>query len=169
MGSFLQGDEKFKFEEPGDMDDLVFGYNIIHYIFSTEGQQDAIPEDRLDELWARMTDTVRRAKSTPFAIGGTPNHVHLLIDVNLNMSIEDMVNRVRNDSRQWIRKNIPGAGNFAWQQSYAAFSASDVDVNVLSAYIHNQAAVHRTKTFQQEFKEYLDRHELEYDEKELWD
>lgn len=169
MGSFLQGDDKFKFEESGDMENMVVGYTIIHYIFSTEGQQDSIPEARLDELWARMDETVRRTKSTPFAIGGTPNHAHLLIDVNLNMSIEDLINRVRNDSRRWMRQNVPGAEAFAWQQSYAAFSASDTDVNVLSAYIRNQEAVHRHKTFQQEFKEYLERHELEYDESDLWD
>lgn len=169
MGSFLRGEEKFRFEESGDIDDLVYGYNIIHYIFSTEGQQDLIPEARLEEMWARMSDTVRRLKSTPFAIGGTPNHVHLLVDVNLNVSIEELVNRVRDDSRRWMRKNVPGAATFAWQQSYAAFSAGDIDVNVLAAYIQNQAAVHRTKTFQQEFKEYLDRHELEYDESDMWE
>ncbi|GAB4324467.1 MAG: hypothetical protein Kow0059_20090 [Candidatus Sumerlaeia bacterium] len=169
MGTFMRGDDKFLFDRDDDHGDRAYGYNIIHYIFSTEGQQDLIPEARLEQLWAQMAATVRNMRSVPLAIGGTSNHVHLLIDVNINVSIEECVNRVREESSRWVRRHAPGAEHFAWQHSYAAFSVGDAGVNVLSAYIHNQAAIHRTKTFQQEFREYLDRHQMDYDEHDMWE
>jgi hypothetical protein len=58
---------------------------------------------------------------------------------------------------------------FHWQAGYAAFSVSQSNIDAVRAYIRNQAEHHRKQSFQEELREWLRRHEIEWDERYVWD
>ena len=69
----------------------------------------------------------------------------------------------------WVHDTVPACPEFAWQQGYAAFAVSRSGLAEVTAYIDNQAEHHRTRSFQEEYRQFLDRHEIEYDERWMWD
>jgi putative transposase len=72
-------------------------------------------------------------------------------------------------SSAWIHQSYPNLRNFAWQQGYGAFSVSISQVQETVHYIEQQVEHHRTRTFQEEYLAFLEKHGTHFDEKYLWD
>jgi hypothetical protein len=68
-----------------------------------------------------------------------------------------------------VKENFPGCRNFAWQDGYGALTVSKSLIPEVEAYIRSQREHHNVKTFQEEYRAFLDKHEVEYDERYLWD
>ena len=64
----------------------------------------------------------------------------------------------------WMKENLPGMGSFAWQGGYAAFTVSKSQVPEVEEYIRSQREHYRVKTFEEEYRTFLDRHEIDYEE-----
>ena len=69
----------------------------------------------------------------------------------------------------WIKRNLRGCRGFAWQDGYGAFSVSKSQDAEVKEYIGKQRQHHRIRTFQEEYQALLDRHDIAYDERYLWD
>ena len=91
-----------------------------------------------------------------------PEHVHALIDLPTNKSIEEVVQLLKGSSSHWINENRLLRGRFSWGRGYGAFSVSHSDVDQVAAYIANQQEHHRKKTFEQEFELFVKRYGLEW-------
>ena len=66
-------------------------------------------------------------------------------------------------------RTFPGLSDFGWQAGYGAFSVSRSNQDQVARYIANQKEHHRKKSFQEEFVVFLERHEMEWDPKYIWD
>jgi REP element-mobilizing transposase RayT len=77
--------------------------------------------------------------------------------------------RIKGGSSGWIKQNIRGCRGFGWQDGYGAFTVSKSQDARVKAYISKQRQHHRKENFQEEYRALLDRHEIEYDERYLWD
>ncbi len=97
--------------------------------------------------------------------GGTADHVHLLFQMPASKSLAEMMRAVKAISSKWIHETYPDDGAFAWQSGYAAFTVSRSAVPKVAAYIENQKEHHRIQTFDDEYKAFLDRHDIEYDDR----
>ena len=102
-------------------------------------------------------------------IGGVADHVHILLSLPATMPIAKAMQLIKGGSSKWIHENFPDQRLFAWQEKYGAFSVSVSQLDTIIAYIKNQPEHHRKMTFQQEFEALLKKHQIEYDEKYLWD
>jgi REP element-mobilizing transposase RayT len=109
----------------------------------------------------------REAEAIPEAIGGTADHVHLLVGLRATHSLATFVQDIKGGSSRWIHENI-GVSNFAWQPGYAAFTVSVSHCPAVKAYIANQIQHHQNETFQQEYLASLQKHGVAYDERYLW-
>ena len=85
------------------------------------------------------------------------------------MKIADLVEEVKTGSSKWIKTKGPAFRNFHWQKGYGAFSIGQSNVAALKRYIHGQKQRHRRVTFQDEYRKFLERYEIEYDERYVWD
>jgi putative transposase len=85
------------------------------------------------------------------------------------MPVSDTVRDIKSNSSRWIHDMIADLRGFAWQNGYGAFSVSRSNLDDVKRYIGSQAEHHRARSFQEEFLEFLKRHELEYDERYIWD
>ena len=139
-----------------------------HLIFSTKGRVPLLLGDLPDRLYAYVGGILRNENGSLLAAGGMPDHVHLLVSLSRESSVSDVLRQVKSSSSRWIHETIPGLRGFAWQAGYAAFAVSYSHVGTVKQYIGTQADHHRTVTFQEEYLEFLRRHDLEFEERHLW-
>ena len=80
-----------------------------------------------------------------------------------------VVEEVKTTSSKWIKTQESRFGAFAWQSGYGAFAVSESNVEAVREYIANQREHHRKKTFQEEYRQFLERHRIKFDERYVWD
>ena len=140
-----------------------------HIIFSTKNRVPDIDPEWQDRLYAYIGGTLRHHGCVLLAAGGVADHVHLLVSLSRTVSAADVVRDIKSNSSRWVHENIANRQTFAWQSGYGAFSVGHSQLDSVRAYFAKQAEHHRIKTFQEEFREFLAKYEIEYDERYLWD
>jgi REP element-mobilizing transposase RayT len=101
-------------------------------------------------------------------MGGTADHVHMLVSLGKTVALSDLMLNVKRDSSKWLGDR-PGVTDFHWQDGYGAFAVSYSNIDQVKFYLANQEQHHRRTSFQEEFLEFLRRHDLEWDERYVWD
>ena len=140
-----------------------------HLIFSTKDRYPFLskPEIR-EEAHSYIAGILRKHDCPTLLVGGVADHVHSLFALSKNHSIAEIVYEVKRGSSKWIKTQGSEFGKFHWQNGYGAFSISQSHVEVVRLYIAAQERHHRKVTFQDEFREFLRRYEVEYDERYVW-
>jgi REP element-mobilizing transposase RayT len=116
-----------------------------------------------------MAKIFRALKSPALAIDGTRDHIHTLFALSRVITIADLVEEVKTESSKWIKTKGPEFKNFHWQSGYGAFSIGQSQVPAVRRYIQSQKRHHLRVTFQNEFRKFLKRYQIEYDERYVWD
>jgi REP element-mobilizing transposase RayT len=143
--------------------------NLIHLVFSTKNREPVLTEHVRAPLCAYTSAVVRDLDSHVIAMNAWHDHVHILFELSKNQSLARVVMEAKRATSKWIKTQGKGFSNFHWQSGYGAFSIGQSSVDEVKAYIANQAEHHRVKTFQEEFRSFLKRYQIEFDERYLWD
>jgi putative transposase len=138
----------------------------FHIVFSTKDRHPFIKDERA-RLHEYLGGLVRAADGIPEAIGGTEDHVHLLVSSRATHALSGFVQDIKQTSSRWVHETI-GVKNFAWQPGYGAFTVSVSNCDAVEEYIGKQVEHHRTKSFQEEYVALLQKHSVSYEEKYLW-
>lgn len=142
---------------------------LYHLIFSTKLRRAQIKPAFREPLFTYMGGIIKRSGGHLLRIGGTADHVHLLVELGPTTPIADLMRLIKTNSSKWIHETYPLAAGFAWQTGYAAFSVSSSAADDVARYIDGQDQHHRTHTFETEFVEFLRRHRIEYDRRFVLD
>jgi REP element-mobilizing transposase RayT len=110
---------------------------------------------------------IRGIEGVALDIGGTADHVHLLVGLKPTHALADVLRILKGDSSKWIHEEL-GLIDFAWQEGYGAFTVSKSDVDAVRRYVQAQEEHHRKRTFQEEYRALLERHGIDFDERFLW-
>ena len=137
----------------------------VHIVFSTKDRLPLIKGERGKRLHAYLIGIAKNAGIVMIAIGGMPDHVHLLVSMPGEMSVAKAVNLFKSNSSKWMNEQKPG---FAWQTGYGAFSVSASNLKAVKEYVLNQEQHHKKRDFQQEFIAILKKHNVDYDPKYVW-
>ena len=121
--------------------------SVFHIVFSTKQRMQLIPPDHQSRLWNYLAGIARNHGMHTLAVGGTQNHVHMLVVLPADMALSDAVRTLKANSSRWMRETNRF---FAWQHGYGAFSVSPSQLDRVKRYIANQPAHHRTHSFEQE-------------------
>ena len=146
-----------------------FAYLNCHIIFSTKNREPLLMPQWTTHLHEYIGGTVRAKGGSLLAAGGMPDHVHFCVSMGRQMSVSDAVRDIKSNSSRWIHETFADLRGFSWQNGYGAFSVSRSNLDDVKRYIASQQEHHRVHSFQEEFLEFLKRHELEYDERYIWD
>jgi putative transposase len=141
----------------------------LHVIFSTKSREPTITDPMRERLWSYLGGIARENKLKALAVGGTRDHVHILLSLPATITIAQALKQIKGASSTWVSKTFPGAHDFAWQIGYGAFSIRAADIPETTAYINNQAEHHRFKSFREEYLHFLDEYGIEYDERYVFD
>jgi REP-associated tyrosine transposase len=140
-----------------------------HVVFSTKDRRDLIVDEFQKDLYKYIGGIFKGMKSKLIAVGGMPDHIHLLGSLHKELSISDALRTIKTNSSKWVHTEYPERRNFAWQAGYAAFSVSFSRMDSVDEYIANQVSHHRRKNFKSELRTLLKKHEIEFDERYLWE
>jgi putative transposase len=121
-----------------------------------------------DELYKYMTGIVQNQGHKVLAINGMPDHIHLFFGMRPNQSLSGLMQDIKGDSSIWINKKGFVKGRFSWQEGYGAFSYSKSNVDSVIDYIKNQEIHHRKRTFIEEYRDFLEKFEVDFDERYIF-
>ena len=143
---------------------------LVHTIFSTKDRRPFLRDGALrEELHRYLGGILTNHDCQPVIVGGVEDHVHLLSSLSRTCEPAEMVKEVKRGSSLWLKTKDPGLKDFAWQNGYGIFSIGFSQIESVRNYIAGQEKHHHQVTFQDEFRQFLKRYEIEFDERYVWD
>jgi REP element-mobilizing transposase RayT len=142
---------------------------LVHLIFSTKNRARVIRPEIEDELFAYLASVCGACGCPAHRIGGTDDHVHVACSLSRTVPLSKLLEEIKKRSSKWIKTKGASYAGFSWQGGYGAFSIGQSQLATLTRYIAEQREHHRQKTFQEEFREFLEKYQIEYDERYVWD
>ena len=146
-----------------------FSQIFLHVVFSTKGRQTWLDDAIRSRVHAYLATLARDCGCPYVHVGGTEDHVHMLADLGKGETLVSLVGKVKQESSKFVKTLGTPYGRFYWQNGYGAFSVGPTHVADVKAYIDGQIEHHRRHTFQEEFRAFLDRCGMAYDERYMWD
>jgi REP element-mobilizing transposase RayT len=142
---------------------------LVHIIFSTKDRRPVLNDSVRTELHAYLATVARHGKCECYRVGSVSDHVHIAIRLARTKNVSELVEELKSSSSRWLKTKSPELSKFAWQRDYGAFSVGPADLEGLIRYIDKQETHHRNVTFQDEFRAFLKKYGVEFDERYLWD
>lgn len=141
----------------------------IQIVFTVKGRHNLIAKSNREELHKYITGIVENRNQKLLSIFAMPDHIHLLVGLKPNISISDLVRDIKAGSSKFINDSKWINGKFSWQEGFGAFSYSRSHIDNVVKYILNQEEHHKKQTFKEEYLEFLEKFEIEYDIKYLYE
>lgn len=139
--------------------------SVFHVVFSTKERRQLIDANFQPKLWNYLAGIAHNHGIQVLAVGGTENHVHLLIAVPADAKLSDAVRTLKANSSRWVRET---SSLFGWQEGYGAFSVSPSQIERVKQYIGNQAEHHRSRSFEDEFLAMLQAANLHFEQGQVF-
>ena len=141
---------------------------LVHVVFSTKGRRRELSPQVRDRLWPYLGGLARERGLKALCVGGTEDHVHLLLSFPSTISIADAMKELKAHSSRWIKETFPEMNGFSWQEGYGAFTVGASQKKKTLEYISGQEEHHKKRTFKEEFIAFLQKNDIDYDERYLW-
>ena len=142
---------------------------VLHIIFSTKDRESWLDSDVRPRMHAYLAAVCRDLGAQLVRVGGVADHVHIVTTLPRTLSQAQMIERIKKVSSKWIKTLDARYRGFFWQGGYGAFSVSPSQLDAVLQYVDTQQEHHRTRTFQDEYRELLRRHGIDFDERYVWD
>jgi REP element-mobilizing transposase RayT len=140
----------------------------IHCVFAVRNRDCIIDNSWKNDLYKYITCIVQANRHKMIQINGMPDHIHMLIGLRPVQSLSELMKLVKQDSSKWINKMALTRGRFSWQEGFGAFSYSRSQLPTVINYIKNQEAHHKKKSFRDEYVEFLEKFDVDYDERYIF-
>lgn len=147
----------------------TFSQIYIQVVFAVKGRENLLQKSWRDEVFKYISGIIKEKGQKPIIVNGVEDHVHLFIGLKPSMCLSDLVRDIKNNTTNFINDKKLTKKKFFWQEGFGAFSYSHSHIDNVYKYILNQEAHHRKQTFKAEYLEYLEKFEIEHDEKYLFE
>ncbi|SPF36677.1 transposase [Syntrophobacter sp. SbD1] len=142
----------------------------VHLIFSTKNRMPFLVDAELrKEMHAYLASVMKAYEAPAQIVGGTADHVHILSTLSRTTTIAKVIGEAKRNSSKWIKTKGGNLQLFQWQNGYGAFSVSFSKITEVREYISNQMNHHGKLSFQEEYRLFLRKHGLDFDEAHVWD
>ena len=142
---------------------------VLHIIFSTKNREPWLDSDVRPRMRAYLATIWRELGAELVHVSGVADHVHIVTTLPRAVSQAQMVEQIKKASSKWIKAVDSRYRGFFWQRGYGAPSVSPSQLDAVLQYVETQQEHHRTRTFQEEYRELLHRHGVDFDERYVWD
>lgn len=145
-------------------------YSQIHIqtIFAVKTRTGLIQSEWKDDLYKYIVGIIQHYNHKLLAINGMPDHLHVFFGMRPNQSLSDLMQDIKGSSSRWINDQKFVKGRFEWQEGYGAFSYSKSQAPSVIAYVQNQELQHRKKSFLEEYREFLTKFGIDYDDRYIF-
>jgi REP-associated tyrosine transposase len=142
---------------------------LLHIIFSTKNREPWLDSNVRPRMHAYLATICRDAGADFVRVGGVSDHVHIVTTLARTLSQAQLIEEIKKASSKWVKALDARYRGFFWQRGYAAFSVSSSQLDSVLEYVNKQQEHHRTRTFQEEYRELLRKHGVDFDERFVWD
>jgi len=142
---------------------------LLHIIFSTKNREPWLDSNVRPRMHAYLATICRDAGADFVRVGGVSDHVHIMTTLARTLSQAQLIEEIKKASSKWVKALDARYRGFFWQRGYAAFSVSPSQPDSVLEYVNKQQEHHRTRTFQEEYRELLRKHGVDFDERFVWD
>ena len=142
---------------------------FVHIIFSTKDREPWLGSDIPPRMHAYLATICRDLGAELVRVGGVADHVHIVTTLPRTVSQAQLIEEIKKASSKWIKTLDARYRGLFWQRGYGAFSVSQSQLDTVVQYVEAQQEHHRTRTFQEEYRELLRRHGVDFDERYVWD
>jgi putative transposase len=139
------------------------------FVFAVKGRQNLITEPFREELDKVICGIVTNHKCKVYAVYCNPDHTHLFVNMHPTVTASKLMEQVKSGSSKWLNGRRYVAGKFAWQDGFGAFSYSKSHIRDVVNYVLNQPIHHKKKTFREEYLMLLQKFEIDFDERFLFE
>lgn len=147
----------------------TFSQIYLQFVFAVKHRQNLIPAAHKEELHKYITGLVQNRKAKMLAVHCMPDHTHLFVGFKPTVLIADFVKEIKVESNEFINDKKWMNSKFSWQEGYGVFSYSHSHIDSVVKYVLNQEQHHRKKTFRQEYVDFLQKFEIPFEERFLFD
>ena len=141
----------------------------VHITFSTKNRQNLIDDNIKVSLYEYIGGVCKGLECNPVKVGGHKNHIHVLCILSRKVAQMKLLEEIKKRSSKWIKTKSQSYSNFYWQDGYGIFSINPTEIDKVIDYIKEQDKHHKHMSFQDEFKDFLKKYKVEYDERYIWD
>lgn len=145
----------------------TFTQILYQIVFSTKNTENTMRLSEAEKLYRYIWGILRHKKCILYRLNGTENHLHIVTHVHPTIAVSSLVKDIKVSSSVWIKEQGIFPNFIAWQEGYGAFTYHINQKEMLMNYVKNQREHHHVKTFNEEFKELLKEHGIDFDEKYL--
>ena len=142
---------------------------LLHIVFSTKRREPVISAALAERLYPYIGGIVRAERGVLYDINGIEDHVHMYVRWRTDAAVSDLMRTVKGESSKWVHETFPEHRAFAWQEGYSVFSVSKSQEGAVKAYIARQREHHASEDFRSELLRMLSLHEVEFDERHVFD
>ncbi len=141
----------------------------IHLVFSTKNREPLLRDEQMRaSLHSELGGISKKLECPPIITGGMEDHIHLLARFGRTITQAEWVKELKRVSNLWLKEQFQLSA-FEWQAGYADFSVSQSNLEQVKRYIVTQDEHHKKRSFQDEVRELLQRHRMEWNERYIWD
>ncbi len=142
---------------------------LLHLVLSTKDRHPWLQKGIREKTHAFLAGAVRQCDCEAYRVGGVADHVHLAVRLSRTLTVANLVKEIKTSSSKWLKTQDVRLNDFSWQNGYGVFSIGMSQKAALLNYIDNQEEHHRTQTFQDEYRAFLNKYGIEYNERYVWD
>lgn len=147
----------------------TFTQLYVQLVFAVKGRQSLIAKEHRERIQQYIAGIISKRNQKLLAIYCMPDHTHIFIGFKPTLAISDLVRDIKTQSSSFIREQRLTPFRFEWQEGYGAFTYAQSQVEVVCNYVRNQEEHHRKRTFKEEYLEFLEKFNVEFEEKYLFD
>jgi REP element-mobilizing transposase RayT len=141
----------------------------VQAVFPVKNRACLLNKDIRDQVFSYCSGIIKECEHKPIIVNGYLDHVHIFFGLNPKHSISDLMGTIKANSSKFINDNKLTTGKFEWQKGYGAFSYAKSQIDSVYKYILNQELHHQKRTFKEEYLDFLNKFEVDYDERYLFD
>jgi len=141
----------------------------VHIVFSTKHRSKILIPEIQPNLYAYFGGICNNLECNPIKIGGYLDHVHILCLLSKKIALMSLLQDIKTGTSKWIKTQDKSFANFHWQDGYGAFSVNPSQTNIVADYITKQTEHHKKVIFQDEYRAFLKKYKVDYDERYVWD
>ncbi|SEO50066.1 REP element-mobilizing transposase RayT [Mucilaginibacter gossypiicola] len=147
----------------------TFSQIYLQFVFAVKDRYNLISGNNKEELHKYITSLIQARGAKLLAVNCMPDHIHIFVGFKPTILISDFVKEIKVQSNEFINSKNWIKGRFQWQEGYGVFSYSQSHINSVIKYIQNQEIHHQKKTFKQEYITLLEKFEVPFEERYLFD
>jgi len=140
----------------------------LHFVFAVKRRECLIERKNKEELHKYITALVQNRKAKMLAVHCMPDHIHMFVGFDPSVLIADFIKEIKVESNEFINSKNWLHQKFSWQTGYGVFSYSRSQIGNVVSYITNQEKHHMKKTFRQEYHTMLEKFDVSFDERYLF-